>query len=199
MRNATKATAFFLQSFFLFFFLHSCSKSSPDPGPNPSDPCAGKTISIAATPTASTGCSSSGSLLVSASGSNGFTYKIGAAGAYQASGSFVNMAPGSYIIFAKDAAGCEGSSTVTINGGTAGPLFGQVKALMTIKCQPCHNNTVQNGGMNWTVDCNIVANHGRIKVRAVDEGTMPAGGPPLTATEKAIITNWITAGGRLTD
>ncbi len=70
---------------------------------------------------------------------------------------------------------------------------------MTVKCQPCHNNTVQNGTMNWEVDCNIVANQARIKVRAVDEGTMPAGGPSLTATEKAIITDWINGGGKLTD
>jgi len=182
--------------------LNSCSKSSPDAPSNPNNPtnsCAGKTIIVTATPTASTGCTNSGSLLITASGSNGFTYKVGSGGNYQASGSFTNLAPGSYTVFARDAEGCEASSVVAITGGSTGSLFGQVKALMAVKCEPCHNNSVQNGGMNWTIDCNIVANQGRIKVRAVDEGTMPAGGPPLGAAEKAVITNWITAGGRLTD
>jgi uncharacterized membrane protein len=53
--------------------------------------------------------------------------------------------------------------------------------------------------MNFETDCSIVNNQARIKVRAVDEGTMPTGGPSLTVSEKAVITNWITAGGRLTD
>ena len=70
---------------------------------------------------------------------------------------------------------------------------------MVNRCQSCHNNSNQNGGRNWTVDCNIVAGKDRIKVRAVDEGTMPNGGPELTPAEKNIITNWINAGGRLSD
>jgi uncharacterized membrane protein len=107
--------------------------------------------------------------------------------------------PGNYTVFVKDGDGCEKSATVTVNSGAKGPLFTLVRNLITTKCQGCHNNSVQNGGQNWEIDCNIVANQGRIKVRAVDEGTMPAGGPPLTATEKSTITNWINAGGRLTD
>lgn len=82
--------------------------------------------------------------------------------------------------------------------GTPGPLFTAVKTLMQANCQSCHNGTNANGGKDWTVDCNIVANKSRIKARAVDEGTMPPTGP-LPQTEKDKITAWINAGGRLTD
>ena len=82
--------------------------------------------------------------------------------------------------------------------GTPGPLFTAVKTLMQANCQSCHNGSNANGGKDWTVDCNIVANKNRIKARAVDEGTMPPTGP-LSQSEKDKITAWINAGGRLTD
>ena len=198
MKYVPKLATAFAASFSLFFCLNSCSKSSPDPAA-PADPCAGKTISITATPTISTGCSNNGSVQVSASGSTGFTYKLGTSGIYQPSGSFTNVVAGSYTVFAKDGAGCQKTTTVTVGGGSSGPLFNHVKSLISAKCQSCHNNSIQNGGMNFAVDCNIVTNQGRIKVRAVDEGTMPIGAPPLTTSERAIITDWINAGGRLTD
>ncbi len=82
--------------------------------------------------------------------------------------------------------------------GTPGPLFTAVKSLMQANCQSCHNNSIANGGMNWTVDCNIVANKDRIKIRAVDQGTMPPTGA-LPQSEKDKIAAWISAGGRITD
>lgn len=82
--------------------------------------------------------------------------------------------------------------------GSAGPLFSAVKTMMQANCESCHNNAIANGGMNWTVDCNIVANKGRIKARAVDEGTMPPTGS-LPQSDKDKITAWINAGGRITD
>lgn len=82
--------------------------------------------------------------------------------------------------------------------GTAGPLYTAVKTLMAANCQSCHNNTIANGGMNWTVDCNIVINKTRIKARAVDEGTMPPTGS-LPQADKNKITDWINAGGKFTD
>jgi hypothetical protein len=195
MKYVFKTIAVSTFAAFALINLNSCGKDSPA---GPADPCAGKTIIISATPTASSGCASNGSIAVSATGSSGFTFKLNSGGAYQASGDFINLAPGTYSIFAKDAAGCERSTTANITSGTAGPLFSLVKTLMAAKCQSCHNNSVQNGGVNWAVDCNIVSSKDRIKVRAVDEGTMPVGAP-LTTGEKAIITNWITAGGLLTN
>jgi hypothetical protein len=178
-----------------FVLLSSCSKK--DTTPTPADPCAGKTIVITATPSAATPCSGTdGGINVTASGSTGFSFKLNSSGTYQSSGVFANLAAGSFTAFAKDAGGCEKSVSVTVPSvGTAGPLFTAVKNLMSGKCQGCHNNSVQNGGMNWTVDCNIVANKDRIKVRAVDQGTMPQGGPELSVTEKKIITDWINGGG----
>ena len=52
--------------------------------------------------------------------------------------------------------------------------------------------------MNWKVDCNIVANKDRIKIRAVEQGTMPPTGA-LPQSEKDKITAWINAGGKITD
>ncbi|HMR92047.1 MAG TPA: hypothetical protein PKC69_07025, partial [Chitinophagaceae bacterium] len=80
----------------------------------------------------------------------------------------------------------------------AGPLFTAVRSMMATNCQSCHNNTIANGGMNWTIDCNIVINKDRIKTKAVDEGSMPPTGP-LSQADKDKITNWINAGGRYTD
>lgn len=179
-------------------FLFSCSKESTTPPP--ADPCSGKTIVVTANSIASSACGNTGSIDVSATGSSGFTFKLNSGGTYQSSGRFNGVAAGNYTVFAKDAEGCEKTKSVTVSGaGTAGPLFTAVKNLMSGTCQPCHNNTTQNGGMNWANQCNIIQFQNRIKVRAVDEGTMPQGGPELTPTQKAVITNWINAGGRFED
>lgn len=183
-------------------YISSCSKSSPDPGnPPANDPCAGKTIVISAVPTSASGCGSTGSITVSATGSSGFSYKLGSSGSYQASGVFNAVAPGAYTVFAKDAGGCEKSQavSVTTTGGTPGAKFTAVRNLIATRCQSCHNSTNTQGGMNWTVDCNIVQYKDRIKARAVDIGDMPFGGPMLTTGEKAVITDWIAAGGLLTN
>ncbi len=170
-----------------------CSKSSPSP--SPTDLCAGKIIDITATPKATEPCSADGAIDVTATGSTVFLYKLNNGGVYQASGKFTNVAAGTYTVFAKDGGGCEKSVAVTVAAnGTAGALFTSMKSLVTARCQSCHNNSLANGGMNFQVECNIITNKARIKVRAVDEGTMPPTGP-LSQAEKNIITNWINAGG----
>jgi len=177
----------------------SCSKESNPAGPVV-DPCAGKTIDITATATASSPCGNTGGITSSATGSAGFQFKLNSGGTYQSSGVFSNVSAGAYTVFVKDADGCEKTKAVTVAAsGTAGPLFTAVKNLVAAACQSCHNNSVQNGGMNWANQCNIIQFRGRIKVRAVDEGTMPQGGPELTPTQKVVITNWINAGGRFED
>jgi len=182
---------------FIIINFSSCSKSDPTPAPapTPADPCVGKTIVITTTPAAAVACGAGGSISASASGSTGFSFKLNSSGTYQATGTFSNLSAGDYTIFAKDGAGCEKSVAVTVpSSGTAGAQFTAVKNLVATKCQSCHNNTLANGGMNFQVECNIITNKVRIKVRAVDEGTMPQSGP-LTAAEKTIISNWITGGG----
>ncbi len=174
----------------------ACSKSDPSPAPLPAtDPCLGKTIVMTATPTAAVPCAAMGSIDVTATGSTNFSYKLNSGGTYQSSGTFSNVAAGDYTAFAKDGAGCEKTATVTVaSNGTAGPLFTAVKNLVASRCQSCHNNSIANGGMNWQVECNIITNKARIKVRAIDEGTMPPTGS-LSQSEKDIITNWLNAGG----
>ena len=82
--------------------------------------------------------------------------------------------------------------------GTAGALFTAVKALVQQRCIGCHNNNFASGGVNFSVDCNIISNQARIKIRAVDQGTMPPNGP-LSQTDKNKITAWINAGGAITN
>jgi hypothetical protein len=158
------------------------------------------TIAVSASSVASANCSVNGTITVTATGSTGFTYKLNAGGTYQPSNIFTGLAAGAYTVFAKDVNGCENSAAATVGtNNTAGPLFTNVRSLLNARCVSCHNNTFANGGANWQVDCNIVSLQARINQRAVVEGTMPAGGPPLSASEKAIITNWIAAGGKFTD
>ncbi|MEO6233160.1 MAG: hypothetical protein ABJB11_01505 [Ferruginibacter sp.] len=183
---------------FIAISFESCSKDSPAPTPN-TNVCAGKTIVVTTTTTAASACNGNGSIVASASGSSNFTYKLNAAGTYQATGTFSNVAAGSYTVFAKDGNGCENSTTATVaTTGTAGTLFIAVRNLVAARCQSCHNATTANGGMNFAVECNIVTNKARIKVRAVDEGTMPQTGP-LSQSDKDIISNWINAGGGYTN
>lgn len=162
--------------------------------------CAGVTINVTTMATMATPCqAANGSISATATGSTGFTYSLNG-GAFQASGTFTNLAAGAYNITAKDANGCTGNANVTIGAASQGPLFTAVRALLDANCVSCHNNSQSEGGMNWTVDCNVVANRDRIKARAVDNNPspMPPTGP-LSQADKNKITNWINAGGRYTD
>ena len=98
--------------------LTSCSKGGNDPNP---DPCAGKTIVITATPSASVGCGApNGSITVTATGSSGFQFKLNASGTYQSSGIFNGLSAGTYTVFAKDAAGCEKSQPANVTATGTG-------------------------------------------------------------------------------
>ncbi len=85
-------------------------------------------------------------------------------------------------------------------GSTPGPKFLAVKSVVTGSCalSGCHAAPSNSGGINFESDANIVSNGSRIKSLAVDQGTMPPSGP-LSASDKAKITDWISAGGKLTD
>ncbi len=158
------------------------------------DPCAGKTITVSATPTGSDKCAATGTIVVTASGSTGFMYRLNTSGSYQSAANFSSVPVGSHTIFVRDNGGCEKTAAVTVTERAAGSLFANVKSLLQSKCGACHITTT-NGGANFGNDCNIVNLKDRIKVRAVDQGDMPQGGPALNAAEKKIITDWITAGG----
>jgi uncharacterized membrane protein len=86
------------------------------------------------------------------------------------------------------------------NANTPGPKFTAVKSLITSSCavSGCHTSSAAAGGVSFESDANIVAAANRINVRAVVEGTMPPSGS-LSSENKAKITDWINAGGRITD
>jgi hypothetical protein len=75
-------------------------------------PCPSITITATITQT-STPTATNGAIVATASGSTGFTYNING-GAFQASGTFSNLAVGSYTIIAKDANGCTGSNAFSV-------------------------------------------------------------------------------------
>jgi uncharacterized membrane protein len=62
----------------------------------------------------------------------------------------------------------------------------------------CHIAPTNAGGLNLETNASIVSNASRIKSMAVDQGSMPPTGQ-LSAAAKASISDWISAGGRLTD
>jgi hypothetical protein len=159
------------------------------------DPCAVKNIVVTAMKVATDKCENSGTITVSATGSTGFTYKLNANGTYQSGNVFNQLPSGNYTVFARDATGCEKSTTIVVDIAPNGPFFTAVTNLINSRCVTCHG--AQNaGGVDFRNECTIVSHSNRIKVRAVDEETMPRGGPPLTTAEKKIITDWISAGAK---
>lgn len=155
----------------------------------------GFTVTVATNPASNCG-GTEGSITVNASGSTGFSYKLNN-GAYQAGNTFSNLPAGSNTVTVKDVNGCEIAAAANINVNTTpGPKFAAVKNLLINNCgaSACHTNGGNQGGRNFDVDCNIVAAKARINQRAVIEGTMPAAGS-LSASNRAIITDWINAGG----
>ena len=165
------------------------------------NPCAGITITVSTVIINNRPCEpANGSVTATGSGGTGpYTYSING-GAFQASNVFTGLGAAIHSITAKDANGCTGTVNATVSNLTAGPLFLAVKNVLDNNCVSCHNNTLSEGGMNWTVDCNIVTFKDRIRERAVNAN--PSAMPPtglLPASERLKITNWINAGGRFTD
>jgi hypothetical protein len=166
-------------------------------------PCTNTTIVITAAVVNTTPCvtpANNGSITVTATGSTGFTYNING-GAYQASNIFLNLTAAAYLIGVKDVNGCTKSQTVTVGVIASGPLFAQVRNLITTRCggSGCHMNGTTTAGYNFDADCSIVSKWSQINQTSVVYGAgwvkMPKSPQPfLTAAEKAIITNWVNAG-----
>lgn len=168
---------------------------------NEKNTCAGVTITLTDNSTASDPCGPNGTITLTAGGSTGFTYSINT-GAYQASNIFNNVAPGVHTLNAKDVNGCTKSISVTVATATAGTTFSAAKAVIQTNCaiSGCHTGGSPTGGINFSVDCNIVINKDRIKARAIDANPSimpPTGALPQADRDK--ITAWITAGGKYTD
>jgi uncharacterized membrane protein len=171
-------------------------------------PCTNTNITLTAAVVNTTPCvtpTNNGSITVTATGSTGFTYNLNG-GAYQASNVFANQNAGAYIVGVKDVNGCTKTLNVTIGTIAQGPLFAQVRTLISARCSGsgCHMNGTTTAGYNFDPDCNIVSKWSQINSTSVlySPGWIKMPKSPqafLTAAEKAIITNWINAGHRYTD
>lgn len=164
---------------------------------NPTISCSSVNISVSSGTTTNIPCeTNSASIIITASGGVApYTYSLDG-GAYQAQNIFANVVSGSHVIVAKDANGCSGTTSTTVNNQPAGTLFTQVKGIIQYYCLYCHNTTTAGGGVSFSQDCNIVTNKLRIQARAVDGNPTPmpqAGLIPSTDRQKII--NWINAGG----
>jgi SprB repeat len=145
----------------------------------------------------------SGKITVTATGSTGFTYNING-GAYQASNVFSALAAANYTVGVKDANGCTKTATATVGTVVSGPLFAQMRTLISTRCNGsgCHMNGGNAAGYNFDNDCNIVTKWSQINGACVTYTLkrMPINPQPiLTAAEKQKITDWVNAGHRYTD
>jgi SprB repeat len=169
--------------------------------------CTNTTIVITSTVVNTVPCvtpANNGSITVTATGSTGFTYNING-GAYQASNVFANQNAGTFLVGVKDVNGCTKTQSVTIAATPGGPLFTQVKNLLTTRCSGngCHIGSGNNAaGYNFDNVCTIVSKWSQINQTTVTYTMkkMPISPQSLfTAAEKAIITNWVNAGHKYTD
>lgn len=173
------------------------------------NPCNSVNIVISTSVVNTTPCvtpANNGSITVTASGSTGFTYNING-GAYQASNVFANLNAANYIIGVKDANGCTKTQTTTVSVIPSGPLFAQVRNLISTRCNGsgCHIGNGNNAaGYNFDSDCSIVSKWADINHTSVlyTNGwkKMPKSPQALfTTAEKTIFTNWVNAGHRYSD
>ncbi len=91
-------------------------------------------------------------------------------------------------------------SGVDISSQTPGPLFLQVKRILSTHCLQCHSGVNPQAGLDWSRDCDILTYWDRIKARAIDGDPSPmpqAGLMPID--ERSQISAWIQAGHRYTD
>jgi len=176
--------------------IFSCKKS--DTGGGGSTTCTGVNIVVDKTVTDVLPCgspSNNGAITVNASGSTGFTYSLNG-GAYQSGATFSSLGAGPYTISVKDLNGCTGAVSATIATQSKGPLFTQVRSLISSRCSgsSCHLSGGAGGGYNFDSDCNIINYYSAIQ-SSVTANRMPKSPQSLLSTsEKTTINNWITAG-----
>lgn len=122
-----------------------------------SDPCQGVVINVTLSKTDASPNLANGSVTATATGGTGFTYSINGS-AFQASGTFSNLAAGNYTVAAKSAAGCIGSSQIIV--GTNNPCAGITVVVTTTVVQPTtgqSNGSITasaTGGSGFTYNIN---------------------------------------------
>lgn len=172
-------------------FFSACKENGLEP---PTDKCSAKNLKLSASVVNAASCSSNGSLIVRASGSNGFTFKLGSS-AFQSDSVFAGLAAGSYTITVQDFEGCSKTETFVVGvNATKGALFTAVSSLIATKCnQSCHTSGSGGAPKNiFATDCDIVSLKSMIVVKSVNSSM-----GNLSNTEKTKITDWIAAGGTI--
>jgi SprB repeat len=109
------------------------------------DLCAGITVAVTSTQTNPGVGLTNGSITAAATGGTGFTFSLNN-GAYQASGTFANLAAGTYTITAKNSNGCMGSKQISLAG--TDPCAGITVAITTIQTDPAAGQS--NGSITAT-------------------------------------------------
>ncbi len=124
---------------------------------NVNDPCAGVTISVSAAKTDASPGISNGTITVTATGGTGLTYSINGT-TFQSSNTFSALAAGNYTVTVKNAAGCMGTTQVTI--GTNNPCAGVTITVTTTKTDPTTGQSngsitaAATGGTGFTYSLN---------------------------------------------
>lgn len=129
------------------------------------DPCQGITINVSLTKTDASPGQSNGSITATATGGTGFTYSLNG-GAFQTSGTFVNLPAGNYTVTAKTDAGCLGTNSITI--GTNNPCAGVNVVVTTTTVNPTAGQS--NGSITAT------ATGGNGFTYSLNNGTFQASG-----------------------
>lgn len=124
------------------------------------NPCTGVSVVVTSTTVSPTLSQSNGSITVAATGATGFTYSINS-GAFQTSALFNGLPAGNYIITAKSANGCLGTTQVTLSA--TNPCTGVtviVNATSTNPTSTLSNGSIvatATGGTGFTYSINGVA------------------------------------------
>lgn len=134
---------------------------------------------------------STGSIVVNATGGAApYEYKLGT-GSFQSSASFNSLAPGNYVVFVKDATGCEVELQAKVKSDVS---FGSIKAIIQTNCavSGCHNGSQSP---NLTNDNIIISSANRIQSRTTVR-TMPPSSSGLSLTQAEIdqIACWVADG-----
>ncbi len=180
-----------------------CTKSSSFTV-NEKSACVGVTLTVTPAVTQnSDACESTGAVSVTASGATTLTYKIDN-GSFQQASTFSGVPVGNHTITVRDeATGCTSSASIAMPAAQAGPLFAEVKGIVAGHCalSGCHTGSAPTGGINFSNECNIVAQQSRIKARAIDAAGTPQQMPQppnaaLSVSDRDKITEWLNAGGK---
>lgn len=157
MQYQSRTTSWWLAGILLCIFGGlSCSKGGGDT-PAPPNACAGITVSVTAAVTPTEQGQNTGKIEAGASGGSGsITFSLNG-GAFQSSGTFSNLAKGSYTVVAKYATGCTGSATFQI--GETDPCGATITVSATsTSSDPCSPGGVvtitASGGTSFTYSLN---------------------------------------------